>query len=619
MSHKHSPFPKVQTGVPSHTMSFCLSILEDIRTPLSLAIHQELSSQKVNWSKVATVEFKPHSYTEIETFKRDYLASKLLSKYPNADLGIDRAKVALEKFRLSELRCQAVNETLEGMLRTGNSVAASVVFMARRKIADLLPELNWYDLAAGFGWGPGASTSKKRQNGDAAYKFGVTTDASVNMRPLLPLIQSWLDPWFPEIRIVPGGRGTTVPKDARGDRFIMIEPDLNCFVQKGLGMMLRKALHKVGLLIGSEKLNIDSRRSPLAGARPSRVEPRDILDLSEVGLRAFVKQIEFRNSSGVTAQTRNQELAREGSITGELATIDLSSASDSVALRLVEELLPQDYVRLIYMCRSPVCVMPDGEQVSLHKVSSMGNGFTFELETLIFWALARSYVDLMGDRERRVAVYGDDIILSSHSAEGFSEVLADLGFSLNLEKSFWHGPFRESCGKHYWSGTDVTPFYVRDELDSIPRLFWAANSLKEWARLPGWGLDGSVEPTYNLVKTWLPEWASDLVVPPSIGRDIGLWVDLDEAVSNRHVVRDYARFGGWLCRGLTSSTKAVKCDTTGRLLKSLFLLQQVGAVGDHADPMRQGPYKVQAPFVLRRREDGKEVAVKPSRYIRSQG
>lgn len=137
-----------------------------------------------------------------------------------------------------------------------------------------------------------------------------------------------------------GNKVTTVPKNSKTDRVIAIEPLMNMYVQKGIGGAIRHSLRSVGINLND--------------------------------------------------QTSNQRLAREGSLQGKLATVDLSSASDSVSLLLVEELLPPDWVAAIKLCRSPCGVLPDGSVINYQKVSSMGNGFTFELESLIFWAACSS-------------------------------------------------------------------------------------------------------------------------------------------------------------------------------------------------------------------------------------
>jgi len=153
-------------------------------------------------------------------------------------------------------------------------------------------------------------------------------------------------------------------------------------------------------------------------------------------------------------QTRNQELARLGSITGALATLDLSSASDSVSIGLVEHLLGPEWFDLLMAARSGK-VSYQGQVRHLEKISSMGNGFTFPLETLIFWAITTA---ICGDVPG-VSVYGDDIICPTENVGEVVSTLKLLGFTINQEKSFWDGPFRESCGRDYLSGIDVRPLF----------------------------------------------------------------------------------------------------------------------------------------------------------------
>jgi hypothetical protein len=278
--------------------------------------------------------------------------------------------------------------------------------------------------------------------------------------------------------IVPGNRVTTVPKNAKTDRTIAIEPDMNMYIQKGIGSLIRDRLVRVGI------------------------------DLND--------------------QSRNQSLAKEGSLTGTLATIDLSSASDTVSMRLVEELLPEDWVSAIKLCRSPRGILPDGSLISYQKVSSMGNGFTFELESLIFWALCSTVLSWFKPRESRLAVYGDDIIISSEVYGTVVWLLNYCGFTVNVKKSFSAGPFRESCGKHFFKGVDVTPFYIRDDVKSPDRLIWLANSIRRWARHPVWGLDGRLHNAYSSVVSKLPVSLQRPSIPDGLG-DIALMGDFDEA------------------------------------------------------------------------------------------
>lgn len=92
----------------------------------------------------------------------------------------------------------------------------------------------------------------------------------------------------------------------------------------------------------------------------------------------------------------------------------------------------------------------------------MGNGFTFPLETLLFYSLVRACCG----NEATVSVYGDDIICPVENIPLVFEVLQACGFLVNTSKSFWSGPFRESCGKDFLFGSDVRPLYVKRTLSA---------------------------------------------------------------------------------------------------------------------------------------------------------
>jgi hypothetical protein len=62
-----------------------------------------------------------------------------------------------------------------------------------------------------------------------------------------------------------------------------------------------------------------------------------------------------------------------------------------------------------------------------------------------------------------VRVYGDDIIVPVEYVFAVVSRLEAFGFKVNKNKSFWSGYFRESCGKDYYEGTDVTIVRVRHE------------------------------------------------------------------------------------------------------------------------------------------------------------
>jgi hypothetical protein len=153
-------------------------------------------------------------------------------------------------------------------------------------------------------------------------------------------------------------------------------------------------------------------------------------------------------------QSLNQELARRSSLDDSLATIDLSMASDTLSYNTVAWLLPDQWFKYLDDIRSPLGKL-SGSVSRYAKFSSMGNGATFALETLVFAAACKAV------GSKAFSVYGDDIIIEKELANELIKLLKFLGFSVNLDKSYLSGPFKESCGTNWYEGVDITPFYWR--------------------------------------------------------------------------------------------------------------------------------------------------------------
>jgi hypothetical protein len=179
-----------------------------------------------------------------------------------------------------------------------------------------------------------------------------------------------------------------------------------------------------------------------------------------------------------TGQDLHRQLARAASVTGSRATIDLSNASDTVSKTLVRLILPDEWHALLFSLRAPLTEMSDGSRVHLQKFSSMGNGFTFELETLIFFTLAVS----LGDSYSSVKVYGDDIIVPTESASRLLSALRFYGFEPNERKTFISGRFRESCGGDFFDGAAVRPHYQKNYLEEPQQWIALHNGLRRLNR-----------------------------------------------------------------------------------------------------------------------------------------
>lgn len=249
------------------------------------------------------------------------------------------------------------------------------------------------------------------------------------------------------VKIVKGNVGFTVRKNAETDRFCAKEASGNMMLQTSLGQHIRVNLKRV---FG--------------------------VDLNDC--------------------TRNQYWAFVGSLTGGYATLDLKSASNSLTVLLVYLLLSQEWFDAFNMCRSKYGTYDGINSHRWEMFSSMGNGFTFELESLIFWALSESIRRLTGT-PGITTVFGDDIITPTPIAHSVIAVLNYCGFHINTEKSFIKGTFRESCGAHFKDGFDVTPLYVRKPITDTCGLIHILNALRYWGRMKGGIVDERLTPLYR--------------------------------------------------------------------------------------------------------------------------
>lgn len=357
--------------------------------------------------------------------------------------GVDKEGVAFSKFLETEAKCCAVNSRPIG--DGGGSHVYSVLHGAERKIHSILGPA--VALAAfSFAFGPGATTSVKAAEACFKTKLSARLACSTNLEPYVADFLSEVphlaahhstsgshpeagppqkDTWTVPVDVT-NGRLQFVPKTALTHRSIVVEPHLNGFFQKGVGSYLKRRLLRAGV---------------------------NLFD-----------------------QSRNQRLARDGSIGGHLATVDLSSASDSISSGLVLDLLWKSdaWFELLDALRTPV-VDYRGSSYRLEKFSSMGNAFTFELESMIFYALAVCACEHLGLTTENVSVYGDDIIIPVQAVGLLYDVLEACGFTVNAAKSFYSGPFRESCGTDWLDGIDIRPHFFRRTL-RYSDLFTAHNA-----------------------------------------------------------------------------------------------------------------------------------------------
>lgn len=181
---------------------------------------------------------------------------------------------------------------------------------------------------------------------------------------------------------------------------------------------------------------------------------------------------------GFSDQLPNRDMARIGSQKCELATLDLSEASDRVSNQLVLEMLRwhPSASQGIQSCRSRKADVLGHGVIRLAKFASMGSALTFPLEAMVFSTVVFLGIqdvlkrpltqgDLLSLRGQ-VRIYGDDIIIPIGFVHAVVERLQTFGFKVNLKKSFYTGKYRESCGGDFYDGDDVTVVRVRHDLPS---------------------------------------------------------------------------------------------------------------------------------------------------------
>jgi hypothetical protein len=196
--------------------------------------------------------------------------------------------------------------------------------------------------------------------------------------------------------------------------------------------------------------------------------------LNEVLRESLSEDFLLSKMIGLDDQTPNQRMAQEGSLTGSLATLDLSEASDRVSNQLVRAMSRHwPYLQgALDATRSRKADVPGHGVIRLAKFACMGSALTFPIEamcflTCIFVGIERELNTQLSRRDIKtlsdsVRVYGDDIIVPVDYVHSVVSTLETFGFRVNRAKSYWNGKFRESCGKEYYSGHDVSIVKVRD-------------------------------------------------------------------------------------------------------------------------------------------------------------
>lgn len=543
--------------------SCCLEYLEQLDCPRSLMV--AMLFKYGEYEQIIELQFDPDNYSTLDDFLPAYRASMLFAKYADFKTKRNRKALARDKLLQTEIECWKTNRRFKDLSRD-QLYTGDVVFLHDAVIREIRQVLGVYvplqEILDGCNWGPGATLDIQRRYSCAANKFQLETGTTKDLYHILfdcgyfnsenggysPL---WTETIYngscdTHLALHPGNRLQYVPKNSKIDRSISIEPGLNSWFQKGVGSTIRRKLAKCGINLSDQRIN--------------------------------------------------QDLARKGSSDNTLATVDFSSASDMLAKNMIEAVLSPQWFMLMDSMRSHFVTglvedkfgvtydrytkIEQGLQVDLEpgevpllweKFSSMGNGFTFELETLVFYAMAKAcmkYLRIEPKPGVNFSVYGDDVIIPSEAYVLFSKLSEFYGFKLNSEKSFSSSNFRESCGGHYFRGTNVTPFYLKRELNDVFDIYRMHNAVLLMTRF-SYGRDKRWIALCDSLKKAVPK-SLRIVVPADFG-DVGFAGNFDEGlpVKAKHQIEGY-----WIWT-LQRKSYDLPFEGVGSLLSALWRLHHV--------------------------------------------
>jgi len=482
----------VSRVTPESADALILDYLEQLGSPR--ALHVWMLYKAGQHRDLIQLKFDPSLYelvfnrTGIHELRSDYAATKFFSKCKNLKTLIDKKEVALAAAREAEVHCLETNEALIELNsgRRVNDKLNTALFRASQIISRILGECpaSFEDVA----FSKGRTTSAYGDEKSRVHKYTSRLDVYPQSLALAVKLvsdsphwgQAAIDAAGPcsvtarSFELVRGNVMTVVPKNAKTDRVICYESHCNIRLQLAVGSYMRERLLKNGINLNDQSVN--------------------------------------------------QRRARLGSKFGGLATLDLKAASDTVSCELVWSLLPYDWAAVLDSRRAHYTQWPDGEWRKNQKFSSMGNGFTFELESLIFYALCSAVT-------HNVSVYGDDIIVPTESVEEVINLLNECGFQVNTEKSYFSGYFRESCGSDCVCGVDVTPVYLRSIPHRRMEVVKLHNAVRKWvasgAPFRSWA---------EMLRSWRTYHTHHLGPATNCGKALGdghYHVNFDEATPQR--------------------------------------------------------------------------------------
>lgn len=449
-----------------------LALSESVQTTFSEQTYRMIRSSIKKTGKLDEVtsnivsstldEAKLNGNLTVEAFRALYQFYSFVRKAPESGDEDICLQNGLQKLLKGEEKCLVTNMTLESRIRENFSFFDRV----KRIIEEILGPVpsNFLTSNTEVFFGPGSTVNQDSRSFSETAEFFKLSDklvipekAKFYLAAHVSAHPNWVDALASHYRTQQNPGESRLDLERRVfDKHFVIVPNDN------------------PSRIGFVPKNSDEHRA-------IGIEMNGLVPLQKVVGDLIRQRLHRRAGINLDSQDRNRHLARLAK-TFDLATIDLANASSSISKDLVRAIVPYDWWCLFSDFRSECGFEPKTQTlVEYEMISSMGNGFTFELESLIFYAVAKATAEEVGisayEQRRGISIFGDDIIIPRRCCEQLFKRLTLFGFTANIEKSFTKGFFFESCGADYYDGHDVRPFFLKRDICTIRDVYFLLNSL----------------------------------------------------------------------------------------------------------------------------------------------
>jgi hypothetical protein len=437
--------------------------------------------------------------TQLQAFCKKFVGK---SSFDTIHTDDQRDANALGSFLDGNIKCKATNGHIASISKLAdtpeNNFFSEVEYLLFKWFESSVGcTVNFSAIASNLRHGPGSSVGG--DSDDFVSKVGSNnhTMSSVGLQRFTDHLKAETDRSYAETELfrlfhqhgkdsVKPSSTTPVPKNVETGRTVCTEPSVNMENQLATGALLEEVLAHVGINLSTQP---------------------DI----------------------------NRLMAQFGSTKAgsHYVTLDLRNASNLLSIEFCRRVLPPSWFDWLMFIRSDRTRLPDGSKqgIPLEMMSSMGNGFTFPLQTLLFAAIIHVSYEKLGMRtytrrsalERsfgshatkgyiRYCVFGDDMIFDSEAFDEICQALEWAGFEINHRKTYQDGPFRESCGQDWLNGFPVRPVFV-DKLDKVQERISLINRLIRWSAMTSICLPKTVSVLMDSIpnqdKVFVPMWEAD--------------------------------------------------------------------------------------------------------------